>query len=174
VVAATPLGDVVKQGGDVDQPGLLEAGAQAGQQRVLMGMLGHHEAAHIAQHLQNVLIHRVYVEEVVLHLANDASPGRQVEAQYAVLVHAPHFVHHPALLLQQAQEEGTIGRVLPEFGVDQLAAPPQGTERAGRHALQFGALLEEQEALEQGAGVAVEDAFVAYVEEFAHTLGSVR
>ena len=52
-----------------------------------------------------------------------------------------------------------------EVGVDQLAAVPQGAEGVGGHALELGALLEQQEAFEQRARVADEHAPVTHVEE---------
>ena len=170
VVAAAPLGDVVEERRDVDQPGLLEAGGEARHERVFVGVLGDHQAAHVAQHLHDVLIDGVHMKQVVLHLADDAPPGGQVEAQDAVLVHPPHLLHHAALLLQEPQEQRPVGGVAAEIGVDQFAAMPQGPQGAGGHALEFGALLQEQEAFEHRARVALEDALVAHVEQFAHAL----
>ena len=61
--------------------------------------------------------------------------GEQVEAQDAVLVHPAHFVNHAAFLLQQAQKERAIRRVMAKIGIDELAAAPQGAQGACRHAL---------------------------------------
>ena len=41
-----------------------------------MGVLQHHEATHITQNHQDVLINGVYVKQVVLHLAHNFSEGR--------------------------------------------------------------------------------------------------
>jgi hypothetical protein len=41
-------------------------------------MLGDEEAPHVAQHHQDVLVHRVDVEQVVLHLPDDAAEHPQV------------------------------------------------------------------------------------------------
>jgi hypothetical protein len=40
MVAAAPLGHVVEEGGDVEQPGLVPVGRQLAAERVLVGMLG--------------------------------------------------------------------------------------------------------------------------------------
>jgi hypothetical protein len=72
VVAAAALGNVVEQRGHVQHPGLVPARGQLRAERVLVRMLGDEEAAHVAQHHQDVLVHRVDVEQVVLHLPHDA------------------------------------------------------------------------------------------------------
>jgi hypothetical protein len=89
MVAAAPLGDVVEQGGEIEQPALVEAGHEARAERILVGELRHGKAPQVAHHLQDVLVHGVDVEQVVLHLADDAAEGRQVAAEDVVLVHAP-------------------------------------------------------------------------------------
>ena len=76
VVAATAFGDVVKQGGDKNQPVAFEIGHQARAQRVLVRVFQHGEAAGVAHYLQNVLIDRVDVKQVVLHLPDDAFERR--------------------------------------------------------------------------------------------------
>jgi hypothetical protein len=166
-----PLAMSWKQRRDVEQPGrsklVIRSGVRAGTRG---RMLGDHEAAQIAQHLQDVLIHRVDVEEVVLHLADDAPPGGQVEAQDAVLVHPPQFrARRRVFAADLAQEQGRFAGSA-EFGIDELAAAPQGAQGAHGHALQLGALLQQRKHSSRALGVAIEDAFVAYVQELAHAL----
>jgi hypothetical protein len=72
VVAAAALGDVVEQRGHVQQVGACPTCGQLRAERVLVRVLGDEEAPHIAQHHQDVLVHRVDVEQVVLHLPDDA------------------------------------------------------------------------------------------------------
>jgi hypothetical protein len=47
------------------------------------------KAAQAAQHLQDVLINRVDVKQVVLHLPDDTSEIGQIATEDAELVHAP-------------------------------------------------------------------------------------
>jgi hypothetical protein len=47
------------------------------------------ETAQAAQHLQDMLINRVDVKQVVLHLPDDTSEIGQITTQDAELVHAP-------------------------------------------------------------------------------------
>ena len=75
MVAAASFGDVVEQCGDVEQPATFETRHQPRAERIFMGELGHGETAQIAHDLKDVLIHRVDVEQVVLHLADDAAEG---------------------------------------------------------------------------------------------------
>ena len=50
-------------------------------------MHGISKPTHVPQHHQDVLINRVDVEKVVLHLPDDACPGRHQFAQNAQLTH---------------------------------------------------------------------------------------
>ena len=92
VVAAAALGDVVEERGDVEHPGPVERRRELRAERVLVGVLGDQEAAHVAQHHDDVLVDRVDVEEVVLHLADDAPEHPEVAAENAGLVHQPEGV----------------------------------------------------------------------------------
>jgi hypothetical protein len=105
MVAAASLGDVVVERRDVEEPAALESRHELGAQRELVRELGHGEAAQVAHHHQDVLIHRVDVEEVVLHLPDDTAELGQVAPEDAVLVHAAKLVHDPARLLQDVQEQ---------------------------------------------------------------------
>ncbi len=170
MVAAAALGDVVEQRGDVEQPVALEGHDQPRHQRVFVRVLSHREPAHVAQHHQDVLVDRIDVEEVVLHLADDAPPRRDVARQDAVLVHLAEHPHDTAALLQDLQEEDTVRGVGAKRGIDLIAVDPQRAQGARRHALELGALLQQQEAFEQRGRVALEDVLVADVEQLAHDL----
>ncbi len=124
MVAAAALGDVVVEGGDVEQPRPLEAAHQLAAQRELVRELGHREAAQVAQHHQDVLVDRVDVEQIVLHLADDAAELGQVAAEDAVLVHAAELVHDAALLLQDVEEQQPGDGVFPERSIDGKSGPP--------------------------------------------------
>ncbi len=170
MVAAASLCDVVKEGGDIEQPVALEADDEPGHQRVFVRMFAHREAPHVAQHHEDVLIDRVDMEQVVLHLSDDTAPRDNVARQDAVFVHAPEAAHDAALLLQDLQEQGAMLGACPEGGIHTVAIDPQGAQRARSHALEFGALLQQQEALEQRGGFALEHILMADVEQFAHDL----
>ena len=151
MVAAATLGDVVKQGGDIQQPVALETGDQARTQGILVCELEHGEAAHIAHHHQDVLVHRVYVEQVMLHLADDALERRQVAPENSPLVHAAQFMHQTARALQQRHEHRAVGRGAAERAIHPVARAPQGAQGWRGHALEIGALLQQMKAFEQGA-----------------------
>jgi hypothetical protein len=72
---------------------LAEVGDQLAAERVFVRVLGHREAAHVTHHHHDVLVHRVDVEQVVLHLADDAAEVRQVAPEDAGVVHAAQRVH---------------------------------------------------------------------------------
>jgi hypothetical protein len=104
VVAAAALGDVVKQRGDVEQVGAVELRRQLRAEGVLVGVLGDEEAPHIAQHHQDVLVHRVDVEQVVLHLPDDARGTATGSAPAPRSVHQAHGVGLPLGGAQDGQE----------------------------------------------------------------------
>ena len=164
VVAAAPLGDVVKQGGDVDQPGLVEIADELTAQRVFVGEFAGAEATQVAQHLQGVLVDGVGVKQVVLHLSDDLAEFGQVGAQDVELVHAPHFMHDAAFLLEDGDELRLVQRIGAEVVVDQLARAPQRPDRPRRQPDQFRVLLHEQEGFENRVRCGVEDVFMNHVK----------
>src|SRR5437773_2393684 len=104
VIASAALGDVVEYRRDVQQPMTLEAGDEAAAERILVRKLEHREAAHVAHDGKDVLVHGIRVEQIVLHLADDAPEGGQIPSQDAVLIHSSKLVHDAARLLQQRKE----------------------------------------------------------------------
>ena len=100
MVAAAALGDVVEQPGEVEHFPALEVGDEPRAQRILVRVLRLGEAAQVADHHQDVLVDRVDVEEVVLHLADDAAERRQVAAEDAVQVHPAQLVRDAARLAE--------------------------------------------------------------------------
>jgi hypothetical protein len=124
MVAAAPLRDVVIDGGHVEQPAALETRHELGAQRKLVRELRHGEAAQVAHHHEDVLVHRVDVKKVVLHLSHDAAELGQVVAEDAVLVHAPELVHDAARLLQDVQKQELRHGIGAERIVDRGARAP--------------------------------------------------
>ena len=114
VVAAAALGDVVEQAGEVEHLPAREIGDEPRAQRIFVRVLRLGEPAQVADHHQDVLVHRVDVEEVVLHLADDAAERRQVMAEDAVQVHPPQLVRLAARLAENLQEPRAVGRVAAE------------------------------------------------------------
>src|SRR5258706_3783235 len=168
VIAPAAFGDVVEYRGDVQQPMALEAGDEAAAQRILVRELEHREAADIAQDREDVLVHGVHVEKIVLHLADDAPEGGQIPSQDAVLVHATKFVHDAARLLQQGKEIRAIPRIASKCGVDAVARAPERAQRLRRHALQLRVLLHDEKTLEDRGGLALEQIGRVRFEQFTY------
>ncbi len=154
MVAAAPLADVVEQRGHEQHPGLVPAARELRAERVLVRMFGNEEAPHIAQHHEDVLVHGVGVEQVVLHLPDDAPERPEVAPEHRGLVHQPHGVRDARGLLQDAQEGGAVHRVAPEGSVHHAARVVERAQRARREVLQPGGALVEQEGLKDGVRVA--------------------
>ncbi|CFP51985.1 Uncharacterised protein [Bordetella pertussis] len=156
MIAAAALGDIVEQRRDIQQPVAVQAGDQLAGQRVFLGVLGHGEAAQVAHDRQGVLVDRIDMEQVVLHLADDAPEHRQVARQDVEHGHAAQLVDDAARLLQDLQEQLAVDRIAAELRVDAVARMPDGAQRAGRHADQFRMLLHHQEGAQQQRRIALE------------------
>jgi hypothetical protein len=116
-------------------------------------VLGDEEAAHVAQHHQDVLVHRVDVEQVVLHLPHDAPEHPQVAPQHRGLVHQPHGVGDAGGLLQDAQEGAAVDRVVAELGIHDGAHVVQRAQGSRRQTLDAQVRLVEQEGLQDRVGM---------------------
>ena len=167
VVAAAALGDVVEEGGDVEHPRPVEGRGELRAERVLVRVLGDQEAAHVAQHHQDVLVDRVDVEQVVLHLADDAAEHPEVAAEHAGLVHQPEGVRLPAGGLQDLHEGRVVDRVAPELRVHQVARVVERAQRPRRQALRPDRLLVDQEGLEDRVRVALVEVVARHLEHAA-------
>ena len=150
VVAASAFGNVVEQRCDVEQPRLVPFAGQLRAKRVLVGMLRDEEAPHVAQHHQDVLVHRVDVEQVVLHAADDAAKDPEVATQHRGLVQQSQRARDALRLAQQVHELRAVDRVAPEGRAHHLARVVERTQRAGRQTLNTGVLLKDQESLKNG------------------------
>ncbi len=96
-----------------------------------MRMFGHEKSPHIAQHHQNVLVHRVNVEQVMLHLPDDLAEHPQIAPQHRGLVHQPHGVGDARGLLQDLAEGVAVDRVAPETGIHDAAGVVERAQGAG-------------------------------------------
>ncbi len=155
VVAAAPLGDVVEQRGHGQHPGLVEVRHQLAAERELVRVLDDGEAADIAHHHQDVLVDRVDVEQVVLHLPDDASEVDQVAAQHAGLVHQPQRMRDALRLLQDRQERRAVGRIAAPPGIHLRAGVVERAQRVGGQALDAARLFIHQEGFQDGGRLAL-------------------
>ncbi len=130
VITVAPLGDVVIQRRDLQQPGAIEVGDQLAAQRVFVRKLGGGKTAQVAHHHQDVLVDRIDVKQVVLHLADDAPERGQIVAEHRPLVHAPQFMRHPHRLLQQLEEGCPVDGIAPEVAINQPARMPDRAQQA--------------------------------------------
>ncbi len=104
MVAAAAFGDIVEQRGDIEHPGLREIGHQLATERIFVRMLRHCKSAQVANYHQDMLVDRVHMEQVMLHLADDAAEIGQVASQDAHLVHAPQRMGQPLRGLKYLQK----------------------------------------------------------------------
>ncbi len=131
MVAAAALGNVMEQGGYVQYPGLVPAGGELRAKGVLVGVFRQKKPAHIAQHHQDVLVHGVDMEQVVLHLTDDSTKGPQGTSQHRGLIHQPHGMRDPFRLLKNAQELQPIDGVAPKRRVHQRTCVVEGSQGSG-------------------------------------------
>jgi hypothetical protein len=122
MIAAAPLGDVVKQRPEIEQFGFVELADQTAAQREFVGQFRHCKTAHVAHHLEDVFVHRIDMIEVMLHLAGDAAERGDVAAENVELVHAPQLADHPCRAAQDVHEQCLHARVATCRRID---APPR-------------------------------------------------
>ena len=99
-----------------------------------MRELDHGEAAQIAHHGQDMLVHGICMEQVILHLADDLAKRGQVASENGILVHAPQLVNHAPRLLQNPQKQLAVARIAAEAGIDAEAGSPERAQRRRAHA----------------------------------------
>ena len=174
VIAATAFGDVVQQGGGVEDMWSwvgLHDGAGLGH-FVAVGFDA--ETAHIADDGQDMVVYGVNMEEVVLEQAGDFFPCGEIAAKYAVEVEKTEGLGEAGAVFEELDEAAAVFWILGETGVDfPCGRPPcaQGLRLDGGdvlllHGLDdgedvFGVLLEQGKVV---GGDLVADAFVAAVD----------
>ena len=154
MIAAAALGDVVEQGGEIGDFRALDGRHQPRQLRQFVLEARQREPAQVAQYEQDVRVHGVGVEQVVLHAADDATEGGNVAPEHAVQVHAAELVRHAVRRAQQLQEQAVMPRVLPELLVDQPQVTAERADRRGAHAADLRVLLHQPEQFEDRRRVA--------------------
>ena len=140
----------MEQGGRIKNPGLVPTTGQLGAQGVFVGVLCHEKTAHIAQHHQDMLVHCIGMEQVVLHLTHDAPENPEVASQYRGVVHQPQCVGDALRLLQDFQKSLSIDRVGPKLPVHHRAYVVKRSQRSRRETLEAWRGLVEQESLQNG------------------------
>jgi len=126
VIAATAFGDIVIQTGDVQQFRLGQPLHDGAAMRHFRDELRQEKAPQVAQekapqvahHEQDVLIHRVSVEQVILHSANDVAEFRQISRQHAKGVHQPQLLGYPARLAQDLHKQTARPDIVAKLVVD--------------------------------------------------------
>ena len=174
VIAATAFGDVVQQGGGVEDMRSwvgLHDGAGFGH-FVAVGFDG--ETAHIADDGQDVVVYGVNMEEVVLEQSGDFFPCGEIASKYAVEVEKTEGLGEAGAVFEELDKAAAVFWILGETGVDfSCGRPPctQGLRLDGGDVLLLHGLDDGEDVfgilLEQGkivGGDLVADAFVAAVD----------
>lgn len=174
VIAATAFGDVVQQGGGVEDMWSwvgLHDGAGLGH-FVAVGFDG--ETAHIADDGQDVVVYGVNMEEVVLEQTGDFFPCGEIAAKYAVEVEKTEGLGKAGAVFEEFDKAAAVFWILGKTGVDfSCGRPPcaQGLRLDGGNVLLLHGLDDGEDVFgilfEQGkvaGGDLVADAFVAAVD----------
>src|SRR6476620_5736257 len=104
MVSVASLGDVVKQSGEIKHFRSFETGDELGAKRIFVTKFRCHETAKIPYNHQNMLIHRVDMEQIMLHLSHNASKRWQVASKDAEAIHKSQFMGQPPRLPQNFHE----------------------------------------------------------------------
>ncbi|MNO75850.1 hypothetical protein D3C76_669130 [compost metagenome] len=149
VVTATSLADVVVETGEIDQLRLGQLVDELAGQGEFLRQLGPFQLAQVLDQVEGVRVHRIDVEQVVLHLSDDLTEFRQVQAENAVAVHPPQVAVDAFLALEQLDEQAGVADVVAEVVVDQVAAVAQQADGVGAYALDGGVLRQQHEDFHQ-------------------------
>lgn len=185
VIAATAFGDVVQQGGGVEDMwswvGLHDSAGFG--HFVAMSFDG--ETAHITDDGQDVVVYGVNMEEIVLEQAGDFFPCGEIAAKYAVEVEKTEGLGEAGAVFEELDKAAAVFWILGETGVDfSCGRPPrtQGLRLDGGDVLLLHGLDDGEDVfgilLEQGkvvGGDLVTDAFVVAVDgvDMLGTAGSL-
>ena len=174
VIAATAFGDVVQQGGGVEDMWSWVGLHDGAGLRHFVAMSFDGETAHIADNGQDVVVYGVNMEEVVLEQAGDFFPCGEIAAKYAVEVEKTEGLGKAGAVFEELDKAVAVFWVLGETGVDfSCGRPPcaQGLRLDGGdvlllHGLNngedvFGILFEQGKVV---GGNLVADAFVVAVD----------
>ena len=113
-----------------------------------MGVFGHEKAPHIAQHHQDVLVHRVGMEQVMLHLAHDAPEHPQVAPKHRGFVHQAHRMGDALGLLQDLQKRLAVDWIGTKAPVHDRPNVVQSPQRSGRQTFEARRGLVKQKGLQ--------------------------
>ena len=119
-----------------------------------MGMFDDEESPHIAQHHQDMLVHGVDMEQVMLHLPDDLAKHPQITPQDRGLVHQAHGVRQ-AIVHQDLAKGLPVHRIVAETAIHLAARVVEGAQGAGRQALDADRGLVHQKGLQNGVGFAL-------------------
>ncbi len=134
-------------------------------ERKLARALGAHESPYVAHHGERVLVHRVDVEQVVLHLAHDPAEDGEVGGEHSVAVHAAELGGEVSRLAQDLHEQRAGAEIASEILVDEMAVVADEADCRGAHAFERRALHEVQEDLQQGEWVSPKDVLAGRLDE---------
>ncbi len=165
VIAASPLSDVVKEGGDAEQLRLAQPGEDLVAERVSLaaGRVG--KLVDVLEQPVGVFVHRVGMEHVELHLADDKVPLRQVGGQDAVFVHQAEWLADAVGVAQQRHEQAAaLGQVL-QPAVELAARLAQLAQGGGVDAGNLRVLGNLVEEAQDGGGIAAEQLAIHRIDE---------
>ncbi len=150
--------------GDVDQFRLGQTIDDLARQRIFLGHLRPIQLAQVLDQVEGVGVHRIDMEQVVLHLPDDMAELRQVAAEDAVAVHPPQVAVDTLAALEQLDEQAGVADVVAELVVDQVSAVAQQANGVGAHALDFRVLGHQHEDFQEGERGALEDVRVRHLD----------
>jgi hypothetical protein len=156
VIAPSALRNIVKQRGEIELPGGTKVGHQLGEFRKLVGVFVHAESTQIANDLKDVLIHRVNMEQIVLHLPDDAPENGKHSTEDAQIVHESQGMNDSLRLLKECEECSLILRLLPKRFVHPNTSIPECASGPCGHFATGGVTSHHEKGSKNGARLTLE------------------
>ncbi len=165
MVATSPLGDVVKQGGDAEQLRLAQPGEDLVAERVGLaaGRVG--KLVDVLEQPVGVFVHCVGMEHVELHLADDKVPLRQVGGQDAVFVHQAEGLADAVGVAQQRHKQAAALWQVLQPAIELAARLAQLAQGGGVDAGNLRMLGNLVEEAQDGGGIAAEQLAIHRIDE---------
>ena len=147
MVATASFADIVEQAGNPQQVQLGQLMDQIGGHREVVLCLGLAEAVQKFQQAQGVGVHRIDMEQIVLHQPHRAAELRQVLAENAVAVHTPQLAGDVTRRAHNGHKQPLVAWVFPVVVVNLVAVVTNQPNSIGAYPFDFRMLGHQQEEL---------------------------
>ena len=108
VITAASFADIMKEGGNIEQPRVSQPARNPGGDRKSVGIVSAHKSTGIGDDLHGVCVHGIGMEQIKLHLTYYGPKGGKIGAHHAMARHSAQLFSHVVRHTQDLHEEVSI------------------------------------------------------------------